>query len=586
MKFLQDIKAKLTDGAATAPLSRSLGISSNADAAAAAEGGVNGDAENNTTDTTTTSTSTTTTGNKFRPLLKLGPFTYPSSSSYPSLYSEANDMISLSNLIYVLVDIRDWARSTTTTSSNNTTTNTTTTILSESSAKQILNIPLPLVDVVQIVLTEAESLKVRLNIETQTATLAALASLTKGTTTMAVEVSDEKVETATNDNSTGGLFNLFTSWCVVSSSLGGVVSDTITTAGSGEPYHTSTITAMGDSKSESELVYAIGVNPQKCRITVIFRGSVTTTDFVVDSRIGLVQAKHPRQFNVVNENNGSSSSDTTTNNDDDDVGIHQGFYEYLMSSGKYIEIMKHLQQLLLDVPIRKTYKIYITGHSLGGALATLFGFYASCSSDTTSSPVLPLPITIVSVASPRVGNIAFAQAFVELESLGKVRHLRIANHKDPVTLNPTVSAKRALALSAKMFSPLGYLALMVTGNGEGGEEEVYYHTGMKMKLRKDICPLSEKQYEVTYSGAPFVAAVKATDSTRNLVVVENSDEKQELAEIVKEEQAKKKKSSSSDMINVAYHFGDTYTERILAVKRDLKGMTLNDLYYSKARDLL
>ena len=222
-------------------------------------------------------------------------------------------------------------------------------------------------------------------------------------------------------------------------------------------------------------------------------------------------------------------------------------------------------------------------------MATLFGFYASCcgssgsGGDTSSSSVSSLPITIVSVASPRVGNIAFARAFVELESLGKLRHLRIANHKDPVTLNPTVSAKRALALSAKMFSPLGYLALMVTGNGEGGEEEVYYHSGMKMKLRKDICPLSEKRYEIAYSGAPFVAAVKMTNSTRSVIVVDNNDEQQELAEIVKDEQAKKKKSSSSDMINVAYHFGDAYTERILAVKTDLMGMTLNDLYSSKAQ---
>jgi hypothetical protein len=446
-------------------------------------------------------------------------------------------------------------------------------------------------------------LKARLNDEAHTATLCALAGLTEETTATTIIADEENNETrgagptvesegrAAADDNAGGMFNFLTSWCVGSGPGGGGSSSPFDTerdeGAKGEPLLASTITAIGDIKSNDELVYAIGVNPQKRRITVIFRGSVTAADFVVDSRIALVRASHPRQFYYDGGGGGERKSSTAddndgggSDNDANDVGIHQGFYEYLMSSGKYAEIMKHLERLVTDVPVRRQYKLYITGHSLGGALATLFGFYASCAS---SSSLPSLPITIVSVASPRVGNIAFARAFVELESLGSLRHLRIANHKDPVTLNPTVSARRALALSAKMLSPLGYLALMVTGNGEGGEEEVYYHTGIKMKLRKDICSLSDKRCELTYSGAPFVAAAKMTASTRKLVVVDNSDEQQDLAEIVKDEQAKRKKSSSSDMINVAYHFGDAYAERILAVKRDLKGLTLNDLYSSKAR---
>ena len=209
---------------------------------------------------------------------------------------------------------------------------------------------------VRIVTTEAEGLKARLNAETHAATLAALASLTTtkatstGTTTTTMNDETLKGETAANDdnNDTGGLFHLFTSWCGVGSGLGGggnsSLFDTdegaIASGGDGgEPLLTSTITAVGDAKSENELVYAIGVNPQKRRITVIFRGSVTTADFVVDSRIGLVRAKHPRRYSMINDNDsssgssGGSSSSSNTNDDDGNVGIHQGFYEYLMSSG-------------------------------------------------------------------------------------------------------------------------------------------------------------------------------------------------------------------------------------------------------------
>jgi len=176
----------------------------------------------------------------------------------------------------------------------------------------------------------------------------------------------------------------------------------------------------------------------------------------------------------------------------------------------------------------------------------------------------------VSVASPRVGNLAFARTFAEMESQGKLRHLRIANHKDPVTLGPTVSSKRALALSAKAFSPLGYLALVVTGNGEGGDEEVYYHTGMKMKLFKHVSSVSSQRCELTYSGITIISGSKKP------VAIDQED----MAEI-EQSNKRKKKESSAELPMVSYHYGTSYSERMASVESDMKGMTLNNVYREK-----
>ena len=76
--------------------------------------------------------------------------------------------------------------------------------------------------------------------------------------------------------------------------------------------------------------------------------------------------------------------------------VHQGLYEYLLGEkdgrpSKYAEIMKHVEMLLAENPARGNYKLYVTGHSLGGALATLFGFYA------TASSLVPLLVVVLLV---------------------------------------------------------------------------------------------------------------------------------------------------------------------------------------------
>ena len=88
-------------------------------------------------------------------------------------------------------------------------------------------------------------------------------------------------------------------------------------------------------KCDKELVYAVGVNALKRRITIIFRGSVTRADLFVDS---FIKSPNPNKFdgapidNIYDDVSGASCGD------DDGVGIHQGILQVpLRREGWYVE---------------------------------------------------------------------------------------------------------------------------------------------------------------------------------------------------------------------------------------------------------
>lgn len=111
-------------------------------------------------------------------------------------------------------------------------------------------------------------------------------------------------------------------------------------------------------------------------------------------------------------------------------------------------------------------QLFITGHSLGGALSTLFGFYAAIDDeivDLSSGPVV-----VYSIASPFVGNWKFRMAFQELERRKRLQHLRIANFEDMVTLLPFAAPKAtALSPALSLFKGAGNL---------------YKHCGVRLQL--------------------------------------------------------------------------------------------------------
>jgi len=78
------------------------------------------------------------------------------------------------------------------------------------------------------------------------------------------------------------------------------------------------------------------------------------------------------------------------------------------------------------------YKIYIFGHSMGGATAQLLGFRLASEYNRGMIPdkKLPMPISIITAASPQVANSDFQDTHVILERAGLLRNLRLRNRED------------------------------------------------------------------------------------------------------------------------------------------------------------
>lgn len=117
--------------------------------------------------------------------------------------------------------------------------------------------------------------------------------------------------------------------------------------------------------------------------------------------------------------------------------IHKGFYN-LLSKGKTID---KLSNLIGNYPIET--KMIFTGHSLGGALASLMTSY--CLEKIGSDR-----ISLVTFGSPRVGNRDFSSTITN--------SIRVINDRDPVGLLPFPpryihSSPRKLLGESSVFTP-------------------------------------------------------------------------------------------------------------------------------------
>jgi hypothetical protein len=150
----------------------------------------------------------------------------------------------------------------------------------------------------------------------------------------------------------------------------------------------------------SDLQIGITINHEQKHFSVVFRGSESITDWYYDLQI----YKH---------------------NYKDNIWIHSGFYNQLHTDNIHQCIIKKVKSILEQNP---DYKIFVTGHSLGGALSTLFGYMLAHAIDNL--------VTVVSFASPRIGNYHWKKSFEEKSNLV---HFRVVNNRDLITATPYIN---------------------------------------------------------------------------------------------------------------------------------------------------
>lgn len=446
------------------------------------------------------------------------PLSYAPSADRPSVHDEALEMLTGALLIYIFADLRDMAKAG---------------IIDQT---DLLTDPVAIHQVVQAIQNNKEALAERaIKHEDIGIRMKALKDIHGQQKKKAQRSDDDEAPTHIQQVLQGG---------AVASAAG--------LAQSKE----SVLAHFHDEKTTQGVVYGIAVNHLRKRVTCIFRGSVTSQDFITDANSSLKKVDNPVVVSIDPESHSH-------------IKIHTGFYKYLFREDE--DGKERLQHILDDVKqLMKEYEgyqLYSTGHSLGGACCTLFGFYAAMDDEIVQNG----PVVVISIASPRVGGKEFADAFHSLEQDKRLQHLRIANKEDVVTHLPFYTFK------ATAMSPL-----ITAFRGAG---DLYLHCGISLELRSVIEDTDEEREGGDASDAsrsrnfhlshPKGKCLEKQQSSSFF----NSPEMTAMKESVKslaESLAPVRKADFETL--TSYHSCTEYETRLLAGEDFFSTVTLDQLY--------
>merc|ERR1712194_329443 len=173
----------------------------------------------------------------------------------------------------------------------------------------------------------------------------------------------------------------------------------------------------------SDIIYCICVDPDTATVTVVFRGQEGF-------------------FDVFNDSAMSSYSNPLAHEDyegnSEFINLRAAVSDELMrvrrdnKKSTVDEIREKVEKIGRELGNNGGYHLSVTGHGLGGGLATVAGFCLA------ADPSLELAsaVRVFTFASSRVGCRAFQQSFRHLEYTGRLLHARFTNSNETVPLLP------------------------------------------------------------------------------------------------------------------------------------------------------
>ena len=266
---------------------------------------------------------------------------------------------------------------------------------------------------------------------------------------------------------------------------------------------TCTVYYVEDENSMSECVHIVARDTLRKTILLTFRGSITLTDWYKDLKLMIGEVPNPL-YGVKDQ--------------PEKVGIHLGFRDYLYGHahntflkavtnlvpsidgkiGKSPEndngddlpleeppllpegtqsriqvILQQLRELKLQYP---SDRIYITGHSLGGALSLIAALEVAAdpvlSSMPENAPAGIIPVSVFAIGNPKPGNRALSNAMLHLERTKKLRCCCVHNKLDPIPMLPANVGRRDVGFWHPGFRVLLYKRRFELGRSQASKPAI------------------------------------------------------------------------------------------------------------------